>query len=228
MGAWIGSLRRVAIPLVTFSLGVVVKLDPALTIRDEVIGGLIIAVLFAAEEYFTNIRPAAQLKDVGPIAMDTAAGPLIALMKAQSVEVRMSVFKVVRPVSKLFRRQFKMMWNINMTDHPDVNLSFPADLGVSGACLKRKTPLIADETGIESLALPPAILNALGDNKLKAVAACPIYEAKRKGRTQSGKIIGVLNLDSYDPHAYAEFVNPASNITHKMKQLAGLASHIFG
>jgi hypothetical protein len=227
MGAWIGSLRRVLLPLITFTLGVVVKLDPGLTVKDDVIGGLVIAVLFAADEYFTNLRPARQLKEVGPIAMDTAAGPLIASMKAQSVDVRMSVFKVVRPPAKRFRKQFKMMWNINMTDHPDVNLSFPADLGVSGKCLKDKKPYIADETGIASLPLPTTILDTLGDNKLKAVAACPIYEAKRKG-WQSGRVIGVLNLDSYDDHAYALFVSSGGDITRKMKQLAGLAAHIFG
>jgi hypothetical protein len=227
MGAWISSLRRVSFPLITFTLGVIVKLYPRLTATDYVIGGLTIAFLALAEEYFTNVRPRAQFRDVGPIAMDTAAGPLIASMKAQSVDVRMSVFKVVRPLKKRFQKQFRMMWNINMTDHPDVNLSFPADVGVSGKCLKDKKPYIADETGIASLPLPATILSTLGDNKLKAVASCPIYEAKRKG-WQSGKIVGVLNLDSYDDHAYSEFVNPASDITRKMKQLAGLAAHIFG
>lgn len=226
MNSWLTSIRRIGVPLITFALGALTKLAPALTVRDYLGAGLVIAALLSIEEFFTNVRPAVHLKEVAPLAMDTAARQLITTFKARGIEVRMSMFRVCRPARYFWRHKyFKMMWNLNMQDNPDVNLSFPIDYGVSGNCFKTRSPQIADATGIASLPLPDEIMSVIGSNKLGAVFCCPVYERRKNGR-QSGRVIGVINLDSFDPNAYPLMVD-SDNITNNMKQLATLCSHIF-
>ena len=85
---------------------------------------------------------------------------------------------------------------------PDVNISFRLKYGVTGACFRTRQPAYADATLLRSgeLALPSRVAQQTPD--LQAILSYPVYEPAPKGRPQSGKLVGVLNLDSVTKGAY--------------------------
>ena len=116
-------------------------------------------------------------------------------------------------------RYFKMRWSKGMANQPDVNISFRLHQGITGACFKSRRPIYADRAQILSpqFALPQKIRKHAPD--LEAIFSYPVYEPARKGRLQSGRLLGVLNLDSTSARAYNILtVSPVFDEVHTAMQ----------
>jgi hypothetical protein len=63
---------------------------------------------------------------------------------------------------------------------------------------------------------------------LQVVMSFPVYEPATKG-LQSGRILGVLNLDSKSPNAYDLLTNPANidQVKQAMQTTAEIAARFF-
>ena len=64
--------------------------------------------------------------------------------------------------------------------------------------------------------------------ELQAIISYPIYEPPRRGR-QSGRLIGVLTLDSKTPNAYTLLTSDPNGplIAERMERIAIVASQIY-
>ncbi|MGO8844287.1 MAG: GAF domain-containing protein [Methylocella sp.] len=230
ISVWFSSFKRVIIATATFAAGALLKLLPSLSVQTYIYLGALVFALVFIEEFITTIRPAARLREIAPLAMDAAAVPVDNYFKSKNIDVRMSVFKSVRVARRLWcARFFRMMWNTKMDDSPDVNITFPVSHGVSGQCFTRRQLVIAGDAEIKKYKLPEKFMcNGIGDLKLEAILCYPIYEPKKDGR-QSGKVIGVLNLDTLTPGAYATFSEQGSvrEILADIQTVAGLAARIY-
>jgi hypothetical protein len=227
VGAWISSLRKVLIATATFAVGAAAKLFPTLTIEAYVGLGALIFVLVGIEEFFTSIRPAARLASAAPAAMDGMSAPILKILLDKNIPARMSLFTTVRSVRSLwFRRYFKVRWTSNMEDQVDSNISFPVACGVSGQCFGDGKPRLVNSTGIAQFPLPPKIADKVKGLNLEAVFCVAVFE-REKRKLQSGKRIGVINLDSLDTRAYAEIEAKRNEITAQMRRLARLAALIY-
>lgn len=110
-----------------------------------------------------------------------------------------------------------------MENHPDVNIRFPLVYGVAGECFRTKRPVYVDLVKASDKFRLPLHLNHRTEH-LTAIFSYPIYEPKKKGH-QSGRLLGVLNLDSEARHAYTAFRTGRmfSVIDERMKKLAVIA-----
>jgi hypothetical protein len=113
-----------------------------------------------------------------------------------------------------------------MENQPDSNISFPASCGVSGQCFDDGNLRLMESSGIDKYPLPKRIAKKVKGLKLQAVFCVAVYEPA-KGKKQSGKRIGVLNLDSRDPRAYAVINGKRNEINKQMELLAGVAALIY-
>ena len=87
-----------------------------------------------------------------------------------------------------------------MENQPDVNLIFPISGGVSGQCMRNRQPVYADPKALAEYPLPGEARSRT--RHLQAVLSFPVFEPAGKSGIQSGKILGVLNLDSSTANAY--------------------------
>jgi hypothetical protein len=235
VSAWFPSLRRIVIPTATFAVGAAAKLIPNLSIKAYVVLGALVLVFVGVEEIFTGIRPAARLAAATPAAMDAVSAPIVKLLldykdkqnNPISIAGRMCMFRAVRPARLLWsRRYFKVQWALNMKDQPDANISFPVGCGISGQSFGDGSPRLANPAAIAKYALPKRFAKKMAAIKLQAVYCVPVYEPA-KGGLQSGKRIGVINLDSSDPKAYDAIQETIGEINAKMAVLADLAARIY-
>jgi len=209
-----GSIRRVFLAALSYVVGASVQFaqasnDPkGKTVEIYLVAGLAVVALMAWEEFFSNIRPARRLEEITPLALDGFAKPLLELLDENRVRARLNFLVPVRMARfLLLRRHFKIRWGNRMEDQPDVNIHFPIASGITGECYRTGQPIHAgpDELKDRRFALPGrAGRRATG---LEVVFSYPIYEPPRKGGLQSGRLLGVLNLDSRTPHAYGVFMS---------------------
>jgi len=167
------------------------------------------------------------LASAAPAAMDGMSAPILKILLDKNIPARMSLFTTVRSVRSLwFRRYFKVRWTSNMEDQVDSNISFPVACGVSGQCFGDGKPRLVNSTGIAQFPLPPKIADKVKGLNLEAVFCVAVFE-REKRKLQSGKRIGVINLDSLDTRAYAEIEAKRNEITAQMRRLARLAALIY-
>jgi len=226
--ARLSALRKVLITTATFVVVAAAKLFPTLSIQAYVTLGALVFVLVCIEELFTSIRPAARLAAAAPAAMDGMSAPILKILQNKNIAGRMSLFRAVRRARWLWlRRYFKVLWTSNMEDQVDSNISFPVTCGVSGLCFGDGNPRLANAAGIaQQPPLPRKIVERVKGLNLQAVFCVAVFEPP-KGKPQSGKRIGVINLDSRDPKAYAEIEAKRDEINEQMKRLARLAALIY-
>jgi hypothetical protein len=114
-----------------------------------------------------------------------------------------------------------------MDNQPDVNITFPVGQGVVGECFRQKVMIFAPPEALgEGYRFPRKLRSLTRD--LQAVISYPIYEPRTRGR-QSGRLIGVLTLDSKTPNAYILLTNadylPVINKT--MERIALVVGQIY-
>ena len=228
--AWFRAFRTVAITTATFAVGAALKLLPVLGLRLYAGLGAVVFVLAGIEALGSVVSPAARLREVAPLAMDAAAAPILAALNAHGIVARMNLLRAVRTARRLWLgRFFRMAWNTGMADSPDVNISFPVSAGISGKCYGSRQPVIAGPEEIAKFPLPARYRrNGIEALHYGAILSYPVYEPSREG-LQSGKVIGVLTLDSLNPAAFPIFRNPdvIAVIEPHLRTLAGLAGRIY-
>ena len=201
---WIPSVRRIILGIASYAVAVILRGVPdTYAIAVYAIAGAVVLALLIGDEYSSSVRPAKRIEELAPIALDGVAEPLLTQLKDNQVVARINLMTPTRTWKWLgMVRYFKMRWSKGMSNQPDVNISFRLNQGITGACFQNKKPQYADHDQILSspFALPDNIRRHAPD--LQVIFSYPVYEPARKGKPQSGKLLGVLNLDSNSVNAY--------------------------
>jgi hypothetical protein len=201
---WIPSIRRIIVGVASYAMAAFLRLVPD---KDAVLvyaaAGIVVFFLLVLDEYSSSVRPAKRIAEITPITLDGLAEPLLSQLKANGVVPRLNLMMPKRTWRwcGIFR-YFKIVWSCGMENQPDVNLSFRVKHGIAGECFRTRKPIYSSPDDIRrpAFALPMRIARHAPD--LAVIFAYPVYEPARKGRRQSGKVIGVLNLDSTSGNAY--------------------------
>jgi hypothetical protein len=228
---WIPSIRRIILGIASYAVAMILRdvPDTDAVLVYGVAGTLVLFVLLI-DEYYSSVRPAKRIFELAPIALDGVSEPLLAQLKANAVAARINLMMPSRTLRWLgLVRYFKMRWSQGMANQPDVNLSFRLNQGITGACFQNRQPIYADRDQILNgpFALPEKLRRHAPD--LQAIFSYPVYEPARKGRPQSGKLLGVLNLDSTSSNAYnILMVTPVFDQVHaNMQNIAMLAARFY-
>ena len=224
------AFRSVAIGTATYAVGAALKLLPSLGVWMYLgLGGVVFACA-AIDALATGVRPAVRMREIAPLAMDAAAAPIVAAFTAHGIAVRMNLLLARGSWRRLWcDRFFRMAWNIGMTDSPDVNIFFPVQAGIAGRCYASRRPVVAGPEDIARFPLPARYQrNGVDGLSYTAILCYPVYEPAREG-LQSGKVIGVLTLDSLNPGALPIFQDGGmvASIAPHLRTLAGLAGRIY-
>jgi hypothetical protein len=222
---WISALIKSFLTTASYVLGALLAASPVPLSAS--LGVVVFGVTFASE-FATGISPARKLDEAAPIIMDEFAAPLMDLLRGRNLKPRMNVLIPKRTWRWLwFRRYFRVEWSLGMENHPDVNIQFPLTSGVAGECFRTKRPAFANMAQIgQNLRLPPHVERHTAH--LKAIFSYPIYEPKKRGH-QSGRLLGVLNLDSEVRHAYNALTSQRmlGIVDEEMKKIAIMAGLFF-
>jgi hypothetical protein len=223
----IQSIRKILLGVASYAVAIAVRevADREAT-AVYIIAGVIVFMALIADEYYTAIRPAKTIIELAPIALDGLTEPLLLQLKTNGASARINLMMPCRTWRWLWcRRYFRMRWSKGMQNHPDVNISFPIRYGVTGACYRNRLPVYADATAIGAFSIPDKIRRQTPD--LTVIFAYPIYEPARQGRPQSGRVIGVLNLDSYAVNAYNVFMVAFDQVHDVMQNVATIAARFY-
>jgi hypothetical protein len=228
---WVSAIRRIAAGVASYAVGIALLMvsGPRKPLVYA-IGGTVVAGLLFVEEIYINIRPERRINELAPIALDGVAEPLLAQLKTIGAVARINLMMPTRTWRWMrLRRYFKMRWSRGMDNQPDVNLSFRLKYGITGECFRTRQPVYAgpDEIRKPEFALPRHLTGRTPD--LQVIFSYPVYEVARKGHPQSGKVIGVLNLDSITPNGYNILTESAVfDATHQtMQNIATIAARFY-
>ncbi len=227
---WIPSIRRLAISVASFIVAIVVKdVSEKKQTSVYIAAGIAVALIVLLDEYWTAVRPAKRIEELAPITLDGLVDRLIEELRVTTgVTARVNLMMIERTWRWLgLRKYFRMRWHKGMDNQPDVNLCFPVRFGVSGECVRDKQPVYAGNEEVGKFTLPER-KNKL-TKQLTAILSFPVYEQARTG-IQSGRIVGVLNLDSASPGAYNLLVRQdvLDQINKVMQTTAAIAGRFFG
>ena len=185
--------------------------------------------LTLAIEYLTNVRPAKHWEDIYPVILTQFTAPLVEFLKNErKVTPRINIMIPIRTFRWLWLRRYFFIWgSVGMENQPDVNIVFPVSHGVTGECFRARIPIYATPEALKGNYKFPRHLRPLTEG-IQAIISYPIYEPARKGR-QSGRLIGVINLDSKTANAYSLLTEEATRavIDEKMQGLAVLIGQIY-
>jgi hypothetical protein len=228
---WLPSFRRVLLGIVSYVVAIVLH-DVSADHQTLVylIAGGVVLVLLVVDEWFTQIKPAKRIEELAPIALDGLAEPLLSQLKNVNVAARINLMVPCRPLRGfgLFR-YFKMKWSKEMKNQPDVNIRFRITQGITGECFRSKKPVYANSDQIRSkpFALPKNLQSKVP--ALQAIFAYPVYKPAKRGQLQSGKLIGVLNLDSITNNAYNIVTDQQvfDGVDESMQNIATIAAHFY-
>lgn len=225
MRDWGSALVKSFLTTAAYVLGAVLATSAAAL---SVSLGALVFIVTLASEAATSITPARKLDEAAPLIMDQFAASLIELLKNQRLKPRMNVLIPRRTWRWLWmRRYFFVDWSDGMENHPDVNIHFPIGAGVAGECFRTKRPVYADMNQIGANYRLPRHA-ARHTAHLQVIFSYPIYEPKKRGH-QSGKLLGVLNLDSDVRHAYTVLMSRRmlGTVDDEMKKIAIMAGLFF-
>lgn len=189
-------------------------------------GGILVTFLCTAFlEYRTLLRPSKRLAAAMPSIMTALSKNLRDTLKS-ACPIRMNLMMLYRPVRWVGLRRFLCIaWSEGMDDDPDAGIELPAGCGVVGECLRTKRSVAADEKQLAALleTIPRRRREAVSD--LTAVFCFPVFEPPMGGGVQSGRLVGVLTVDSRAPGGFAKLAQAAvmDEAAPKMKELAKVA-----
>lgn len=230
MKRWIPSIRRLVIGVASYVVAVVLKDVP----QDDqvavyVVAGSVIFLIILVDEYWTAVRPSKKIEELAPITLDGLVDRLISDLKKSGVTARVNLLMIERVWWWLWiRKFFRMRWHKGMENQPDVDIRFPIAYGVSGQCVRDKQLVIAGNEAVGKFSLPGR-RNEL-TKQLQVILSFPVYEPARRYGIQSGRIVGVLNLDSSTPNAYNLITrqDTLDQINRIMETAAAIAGRFFG
>lgn len=226
-GAWTLAFLRALVAVASYALGVGLSVFPQMALRLHLLLGAGVGILTLSIEYFTNIRPTRHWQEVAPFIVDEITAPFLDFLKEQQLTPRLNVMVPRRTWRGAWvRRYFTIWWARGMENQPDVNITFPVGQGATGECFRRKAPIYAPPVALGTgYHFPRSLLPLVKD--IEAIICYPIYEPPRGGR-QSGRLIGVLTLDSKTPGAYSLLTSDKLRpIVHeRMEKIAIFVSRI--
>lgn len=223
--AWRLTIARAGLAGSAYLLGLLLKTFSYAEIQLYIAFG--VAVVFASlvVEYWQNVRPPERWLSVAPFIMEGLTQKLFdRLRNGAKVEPRMCILVPRKRFFWPWQRDFRVIWQRGMTDHPDVNLIFPVESGVAGECYQRKTPIYADPLVLKE----PQKLSGSNTSDLTTVVCYPIFEPPGASGIQSGQLIGVLCLDSKTPDAFKYLDKPVilDSVHENMRNVATLVSRM--
>lgn len=225
---WGTVLLKASLPTFTYLAGAGLKLFPKTDLQTFVLVTFAIFLVATLTEYRTLIIPTERWDNVVPFVADRLTDRFFHFVRERAgIEPRMNVMVPVRSACFIWlRRNFHVWWARGMDNQPDVGIKIRSGEGVVSECFKRKESVIADS---KSLKLGHAL--CVSQQKLvkdlDVVVSVPIYEARIGAKNQSGRIIGVLNLDSKTPGAFKMLSNDPALLLQIKRDMEKIAS-VFG
>jgi hypothetical protein len=207
MKTWLLAVIRAILATASYVLGASLQIVPGMALRLYLALGLLVAAVTLIIEYFTNVRPTRHWREVAPVMVDEITTSFVEFLRdAVGVAPRLHVMVPRRTWRWCgVRRYFVIWWSRGMDNQPDVNITFPMGQGVVGECFRQKVMIFAPPEALgEGYRFPRKLRSLTRD--LQAVISYPIYEPRTRGH-QSGRLIGVLTLDSKTPNAYTLLTN---------------------
>lgn len=226
---WWPSVLRAGIAAGSYGLGALLVLysEPAFKVKASVGVGAVVLLGTLLIEYRTTIRPALHVARVRHVVLTQFSAKLLDSLRDRGLVVRMNLMVPYWSLRHVWpRRFFRIVWSQGMEDQPDVDLRLPIAHGVVGECFRTKVPVFASRQDLERHRFPKKHQGAVRD--LQAVCAYPVYEPARSQNQQSGRILGVLNLDSKTPGLFGVGAEPQvmSGLDEKLRELAQIAGHL--
>lgn len=226
---WALSFFRTCLAVASYALGAGALFAPTRAFWLHVSLGTIVGILTLTIEYFAEIRPARHWEDVRPIILSEVTDALFEFMENDvQIVPRMNIMVPKRTWRWIWTcRYFVIRWCRGMEYQPDVNIKFPIKYGVVGECFKRKESVLAPPDALSEDYSFPLTLRAYTKD-IQAIISYPIYCPPERGR-QSGKLIGVLTLDSKTSGAYVHLTkDEVFPVLHeKMERLARFVGHVY-
>jgi hypothetical protein len=229
MRIWLLAFIRAILATGSYVLGASLQIVPGMALRLYLGLGILVAGITFVVEYLTNIRPTRHWREVVPVIIDEITTSFVDFLRdTVGVHPRMHIMIPRRTWRWCWaHRYFVMWWSRGLENQPDVNITFPVGQGVVGECYRQKIPIYAPPEALgEGYRFPGHLRPLIRD--LQAIICYPIYEPRQRGR-QSGKLIGVLTLDSKTPNAYTLLTSDAHlpGINQRMERIAIVVGQIY-
>lgn len=110
-----------------------------------------------------------------------------------------------------------------MENQPDVKFECAATAGVAGAALESGRPALAGGSDLSGAVYGFGKRERLLTSHIQAIYSVPIYEVDAKGE-QTGRTIGVVNLDSTDKDAMDVFQEHSTELERVLTGFAETVS----
>lgn len=185
----------------------------------------IVVALSVVVGYFTLLKPSRDAEKPIQALLGILAETPMKLGKRLGISPRMNLMLVTRPWYLFGAKRIKVVWGVGMESFPDVRFSCKHDQGVAGHALKTQLPVLADceISDRTNFRFPQRLLDQT--KHVTAVWSWPIYETDSTGR-QTGRVIGVLNLDATAPGAFAKLSSRPQQFERYLKKFCEVASMI--
>lgn len=225
----IQSIRRVFLGVASYAVAIAVReVADQKAVLVYVVFGVVVLCALIADEYYSTVRPTKRIAELAPLALDSVAAPLLKQLQGDGIQARLNLMMPRRTWRWCgLYRYFKIAWSLGMENQPDVNLSFRLKHGITGQCFRTKKPVYSGPNDIcrPEFALPQRI--ARHAPALQVIFSYPVYEPARKDHRQSGRVIGVLNLDSTTHNAYNILMEAIDGVHVAMQDIARVAARFY-
>jgi hypothetical protein len=202
--AWALALLRTALAVIAYAIGASLRVFPQWGLELNITAGALCGLLTFVVEYITGVRPARHWQERVPDLLDDfvhAICFLDQLSETIDAPLRLRVMVLGRRWRWLgLRRYFTTGWSQGMEGRPDAGMIFPIGQGIIGRCFRTGLPVYYNRAQAAQTTCRLSRRLRLLTADLQAIIAFPIFEPRRGGR-ESGRLRGVLTLDSTAPHA---------------------------
>jgi len=184
-----------------------------------------VALVSAVSAYFTQLKPAHDLeKPVNELLAILAEKPM-KIARNLGVAPRMNIMLLIGPRFLFGKKRIKVVWGAGMDNFPDVQFVCNHDQGVAGMALANGVPVLYDLEANDpsSLKLPQSLVRAT--THLTAIWSWPIYEVDKSGH-QTGKLLGVVNLDTTKPGGAAALMSKTETFEKLLRKFCEVASKV--
>jgi hypothetical protein len=206
---WLLFTFQVAAVAATAALGLYQYLVPPSAMKWRVELAFLAAIfLFTAlGAYYTYVSPARELKAFVIAVLEAQAQHIVDFAKSQGIDIRLNIAVVsFYPLQWAYPpKRFKIVWDCGMKYAPDAFTTFPVSKGVAGEAYRRRRDRLVNMEIAENQKLEKwgfSKKEASCFPKFTAVWSLPVFRLGA-GDRPTGKICGMLNLDSTSTGAFA-------------------------
>ena len=185
----------------------------------------VICLVSVAAAYLTHLKPAKDLEKPLLRLLDLLAENPLRLGNKYNIGPRMNLMVVERPWYFVGRKRIRVAWGANRNSFPDVRLKCFCDQGVSGQAFSKRVPVLADCSVADKGHFKFSQKQLEDTAHVKVVWSWPIYQIDSKGQ-QTGKIVGIVNLDGTKDGAFERITTNAGAFEKSMRRFTEVASTI--